>query len=62
MTVTTRILTGTALTAALPEVARLHWLESGDHDWIPRRDSGRDQASLIDEGGATIADFMSDHS
>lgn len=47
---------------ALPEVARLHWLESGDHDWIPRRDSGRDQASLIDEGGTTIAGFMSDHS
>lgn len=43
---------------ALPDVARLHWLEDGDHDWKPRRVSGRTQEQLIDEGVATIAAFM----
>lgn len=43
---------------ALPEVARLYWLEDGDHDWKPRRVSGRHQEQLIDEGVATIATFM----
>ncbi|MDX1465063.1 MAG: alpha/beta family hydrolase [Halomonas sp.] len=47
---------------ALPEVAKVHWLEEGDHDWTPRRASGRDQAALIDEGAAVIAAFMSDPS
>nr|WP_240036491.1 alpha/beta family hydrolase [Halomonas urmiana] len=47
---------------ALPEVAHLHWLEDGDHDWKPRRASGRDQAALITEACDTIAAFMSEHS
>jgi len=47
---------------ALPEVARLHWLEDGDHDWKPRRASGRDQAALIVEASEAIAAFMRDHS
>ncbi len=42
----------------LPGIARLHWLESGDHDWKPRRTSGRTQAALIDEGAGAIAAFM----
>jgi uncharacterized protein len=46
---------------ALPAGVRLHWLEDGDHDWKPRRASGRDQAGLIDEGAAAIAAFMSAH-
>lgn len=45
----------------LPGTARLHWLEDGDHDWKPRRASGRTQAELIDEGAAAIAAFMSAH-
>ncbi|MGM0984472.1 MAG: alpha/beta family hydrolase [Pseudomonadota bacterium] len=46
----------------LPVTARLHWLEDGDHDWKPRRASGRTQPQLIDEGAAAIADFMTVHS
>lgn len=42
----------------LPPVARLHWLEDGDHDWKPRRASGFTQAALIDQGAAAIAAFM----
>lgn len=46
----------------LPVSARLHWLEDGDHDWKPRRASGKTQPQLIDEGAAVIADFMTAHS
>jgi len=46
---------------ALPGSARLHWLEDGDHDWKPRRASGRSQAQLIDEGVAAIVAFMTAH-
>jgi len=42
----------------LPSVARLHWLEDGDHDWKPRRASGLTQAALIDQGAAAIAAFL----
>lgn len=45
---------------ALPPVARLHWLEDGDHDWKPRRASGLTQAALIDRGAAAIAAGMAD--
>ncbi|AXY44249.1 dienelactone hydrolase [Halomonas sp. JS92-SW72] len=41
--------------------ARLHLLEDGDHDWQPRRASGRTQASLIDEAAEAIAEFMAEH-
>lgn len=47
---------------ALPEVADLRWLADGDHDWTPRRASGRDQATLITEACAAIAAFMHEHS
>ena len=43
---------------ALPACAELHWLEDGDHDWKPRRASGRDQAALIEEGATAIAAAM----
>lgn len=43
---------------ALPGIARLHWQEDGDHDWKPRRASGKTQAMLIDEGADAIAAFM----
>ncbi|WP_353960464.1 alpha/beta family hydrolase [Halomonas ramblicola] len=46
---------------ALPVSTRLHWLEDGDHDWQPRRASGRDQAALIAEGAAVIAGFLAAH-
>lgn len=41
--------------------ARLHLLEGGDHDWQPRRVSGRTQASLIGEAAEVIAGFMAEH-
>ncbi|MGJ7456473.1 alpha/beta family hydrolase [Halomonas sp. MA07-2] len=41
--------------------ARVHLLEDGDHDWRPRRASGRTQASLIDEAAEVIAVFMAEH-
>ncbi|MFO8044868.1 MAG: alpha/beta family hydrolase [Halomonas sp.] len=41
--------------------ARVHLLEDGDHDWRPRRTSGRTQALLIDEAADVIAAFMADH-
>ena len=43
---------------ALPETARVHFLEDGDHDWKPRRRTGRDQASLIEEAAETLAAAM----
>lgn len=46
---------------ALPGCAELHWLEDGDHDWKPRRASGRDQAGLIAEGARRIAEAMAAH-
>lgn len=45
----------------LTERACVHWLEDGDHDWKPRRRSGRTQAQLIEEGAAAIAAFMRSH-
>ncbi|MBB3330213.1 hypothetical protein BDK63_001061 [Halomonas campaniensis] len=41
--------------------AEVRLLEDGDHDWKPRRASGRTQAELIEEGAAAIADFMVRH-
>ncbi|WP_416139692.1 alpha/beta family hydrolase [Halomonas sp. HK25] len=41
--------------------ARVHLLEDGDHDWRPRRASGRTQAALIDEAAEVIAAFMVEH-
>nr|WP_242597247.1 alpha/beta family hydrolase [Halomonas sulfidoxydans] len=46
---------------SLGERACVHWLEDGDHDWKPRRRSGRTQAKLIEEGAAAIAAFMKAH-
>ncbi|WP_318152559.1 alpha/beta family hydrolase [Halomonas sp. M4R1S46] len=46
---------------ALPSCAEVHWLEDGDHDWKPRRASGRDQAGLLREGAQCIAAFMGRH-
>jgi uncharacterized protein len=45
----------------LPEAVGVHLLEDGDHDWKPRRLSGRTQASLIDEAAKAIAAFMAEH-
>lgn len=41
--------------------ARVHLLDDGDHDWKPRRVSGRTQAQLIDEAAAVTAAFMAGH-
>lgn len=45
----------------LPEGVTIHWLEDGDHDWKPRRASGRRQGELIQEAAGSIADFMAAH-
>ncbi|WP_089726805.1 alpha/beta family hydrolase [Modicisalibacter muralis] len=42
----------------LPASVSVRFLEDGDHDWKPRRISGRDQADLIAEGAAGIAATM----
>nr|WP_229359096.1 alpha/beta family hydrolase [Halomonas salipaludis] len=42
----------------LPAQTQVHFLEDGEHDWKPRKMSGRTQASLIDEAAATIAVAM----
>lgn len=42
----------------LPGNARVHFLEDGDHDWKPRKRSGRTQPQLIDEGARAIATMM----
>ncbi|WP_052383921.1 alpha/beta family hydrolase [Litchfieldella xinjiangensis] len=44
---------------ALPTVAHMHYLEDGEHDWKPRKASGRSQSDLIDEAAGRIAAFMS---
>lgn len=42
----------------LPASVSVRFLEDGDHDWKPRRISGRNQADLIAEGAAGIAAMM----
>lgn len=43
---------------ALPANVGVQFLEDGDHDWKPRRISGRNQTDLIAEGAAGIAALM----
>lgn len=45
----------------LPAAAEVRWLEDGDHDWKPRRASGRSQAGLIREAARHAAAFMAEH-
>ncbi|WP_069383378.1 alpha/beta family hydrolase [Halomonas caseinilytica] len=45
----------------LPDVAEVHWLKDGEHDWRPRRASGLTQSELIREGARGIAAFMARH-
>lgn len=40
--------------------AHVHLLDDGDHDWKPRRASGRTQAQLIDEAASVTAAFMAE--
>ncbi|QJQ97223.1 alpha/beta fold hydrolase [Halomonas sp. PA5] len=42
----------------MPAHARFHFLADGEHDWKPRKVSGRTQASLIDEAAGAIAQIM----
>lgn len=44
----------------LPAQARVHFLADGEHDWRPRKVSGRTQASLIDEAAEVIAVTLRD--
>ncbi|WP_236617143.1 alpha/beta family hydrolase [Litchfieldella anticariensis] len=45
----------------LPSRTRVHFLEDGEHDWKPRKVSGRTQASLIDEAAGAIYEHMTAH-
>ena len=42
----------------LPSGAEVHFLADGEHDWRPRRATGRGQQSLIDEAAAVAARWM----
>lgn len=42
----------------LPACARVHFLADGEHDFKPRRASGRTQRELIDEAAALIRDAI----
>lgn len=42
----------------LPLLTQLHFLEDGEHDWKPRKVSGRTQESLIDEAASVVAAAM----
>ncbi|WP_229803823.1 alpha/beta family hydrolase [Litchfieldella qijiaojingensis] len=37
---------------------RVHFLEDGEHDWKPRKVSGRTQTSLIEEAAKVIGEYM----
>jgi predicted alpha/beta-hydrolase family hydrolase len=37
---------------------RLHWLEDGDHSFVPRKKSGRSLGDNLDEAAAAIAAFI----
>ncbi|MDW5378541.1 alpha/beta family hydrolase [Halomonas sp. HP20-15] len=43
----------------LPGCVEVHFLADGEHDWRPRRATGRSQQSLIDEAAAAAARCMS---
>jgi predicted alpha/beta-hydrolase family hydrolase len=42
----------------LPERIRVHWLEDGDHDFKPRKSSGRMQQANWDDGVAAVVAFV----
>nr|WP_232230386.1 alpha/beta family hydrolase [Halomonas sp. 1513] len=42
----------------LPRQTQLHFLEDGEHDWKPRKSSGRTQDSLIAEAAQVVAAAM----
>ena len=41
----------------LPRAIEFHWLDDGDHDFKPRKASGRTQIDLWEEACSTIEDF-----
>ncbi|MBZ9559285.1 MULTISPECIES: alpha/beta family hydrolase [unclassified Modicisalibacter] len=45
----------------LPACAEVHFLADGEHDWRPRKASGRTQQSLIDEAAEQVARMMATH-
>lgn len=45
----------------LPACAEVHFLDDGEHDWRPRKASGRTQQSLIDEAAEQAARMMAMH-
>ncbi len=49
---------GEVETFGLPDAIRLHWLEDGDHDFRPRKGSGRTVKENWDEALATAVAFL----
>lgn len=44
----------------LPASIKVHWLADGDHDFKPRKASGRTQRDLWQEAAETIQDYLAD--
>jgi predicted alpha/beta-hydrolase family hydrolase len=42
----------------LPKSVRVHWLEDGNHDFAPRKSSGRTAPQNIAEAAAATAAFL----
>ncbi len=49
---------GEVETFGLPQTIRVHWLEDGDHDLRPRKESGRTRKENWDEALATAVAFL----
>ncbi|MFT6399330.1 MAG: putative alpha/beta-hydrolase family hydrolase [Bradymonadia bacterium] len=44
----------------LPATVEVHWLEDGNHRWVPRQRSWRTPSSLVEEAAETILAFVSE--
>jgi hypothetical protein len=44
----------------LPVNVRVHWLEDGNHRWVPRERSGRTSSCLVADAAETILAFISE--
>lgn len=45
----------------LPERVQVKWLEDGDHSFKPRKSSGHDEGSHLDQAASWAADFIEAH-
>ncbi len=47
-------------TYALSPAIRVHWIEDGDHNLVPRKKSGRDRTSAWREAAAAAGEFLAE--